>query len=88
MSTPTNSTMRFVDFATHVEINWPLTFPYLTLGPHRDPRAASQKICADVDKLRSCSAGGRKMIKEDRCARVGLSVDGVPTFYIGRTRYR
>jgi hypothetical protein len=62
------------------------TFPGLALGPYRDPLELAKSIKVDVSKLRSISPAGRKAIVEERCARAGISPDGVPTFYIDRTR--
>lgn len=73
------------DYKVETEIDWPAMFP-LALGPHRDPKAQADAIYKDVCKLKSISGAGRRAIHEERCARVGISVDGVPTFYIGRTK--
>lgn len=72
-------------FRQTVELDYQSMFPRLRLGPHRDPRKLAERIRADVGKLKSCSVAGRRAIIEERCARVGVSPDGEPTFHIGRT---
>lgn len=68
------------------EIDWQRSFPWLSLGAHCDPRKVAEAIKKDVGKLKSCSDAGRRAIIEERCARAGVSPDGVPTFYVGRTK--
>jgi hypothetical protein len=75
------SKMKFTE-----SIDWERTFPGLALGPHRDPVGMADSIKADVRKLKSLSEAGQRAIIEERCARAGVSPEGVPTFYIGRTR--
>ena len=83
---PAVMTIRVGDYTTSKEIDWPRMFPNVVFGPHRDPRALARQIVKDVDKLKSCSPAGRHAIIEERCAHAGVSPDGVPTFYIGRTK--
>jgi len=75
----------FVDYKVAMQIDWPATFPSLRLGPHRDPRELAEQIRKDVDKLKSCSAAARFAIREERCARAGITVYGVPCFDVNRT---
>lgn len=74
------------NWKVETSIDWQRMFPSMLLGPHCDPRKLAEKIRTDVGKLKSCSDAGRRSIVEERCARVGVSPDGVPTFYIGRTK--
>lgn len=67
------------------EIDWHGMFPWLSLGEHRDPQDVAESIRRDVRKLKSCSEAGWRAIIEERCARAGVSPEGAPTFYIGRT---
>lgn len=89
MATPTNEQLlaaQRVWFQSEVSIDWARTFPGLALGSRRDPREVAEAIKKDVGKLKSCSEAGQRAIIEERCARAGVSPDGVPTFYIGRTK--
>ena len=83
---PAVMTILVGDYTTSKEIDWPRMFPSMLLGPHRDPRALAEAIHKEVSKLKSLSDAGRRSVEEERCARAGITVDGVPCFYIGRTR--
>ena len=72
--------------ATITDIDWQRTFPGIALGPHRNPRRLAEKIRKDAAKLKSVSNAGLAAIIEERCARSGITPDGVPCFYIDRTR--
>lgn len=78
-------TLTIVDLKITHEIDWQRTFPFTNLAAQRDPVKRARKICADVDKLRSCSDAGKAAVKRERCARDGLSVHGEPVFYLGKT---
>jgi hypothetical protein len=73
-------------YKTELAIDWARTFPSMLLGPHRDPKKLAEQIRDDVGKLKSLSDAGRLAIREERCARAGITIHGEPCFYIGKTR--
>lgn len=70
------------------EIDWHRMSPFVDFGAKMKPQEVVDAIKKDVGKLQSVSAAGKAAIIEERCAKAGVSPDGVPTFYVGRTRVR
>ncbi len=60
------ATLSLADLKITREIDWAKMFPLTNFGMQRDPVKRARKICADVDKLRSCSEARKASIKRER----------------------